>query len=217
VIKRHGGRGPVPEWLRRTIQAGLAGFNAGAAQSGEPSKATALLRRFQRRCAGAFIIPQGSPARTAQRKPALHPSIIRNAALDYDRMVPVVAATLRAALFAQRTDDLISDAYAVTSVIGPAGLPVLQSANVGSSDAVGIELAIKGHTASGFRWNADTVLSNHRSARWPRGAAPRSIGTATAGCLGQGFCVPGRRRNKTAAWPFWRCKRCVPGWRATSA
>jgi iron complex outermembrane receptor protein len=96
---------------------------------------------------------QDSPVVTVGN-PGLRPSIVYNAELDYDRAVPAIDSTLRAALFAQRTDDLISEPYAATPVIGPAGLPVLQSANVGSSDAIGVELGIKGHAASGFRWNA---------------------------------------------------------------
>ena len=61
--------------------------------------------------------------------PGLHPSIVRNAELDYDRLIPGIASTLRVALFAQRTDDLISQPYAVTPVIGPTGLPLFQAAN----------------------------------------------------------------------------------------
>jgi iron complex outermembrane receptor protein len=40
----------------------------------------------------------------------------------------------------------------VPPVIGPTGLPVLLAGNVGSSNAAGAEIGIKGHSESGFRW-----------------------------------------------------------------
>ncbi len=100
--------------------------------------------------------------------PNLQPSITRNVELDYDRALPAIDSTLRTAVFAQSNDALISQAFGVPPVIGPAGLPVLMSGNVGNSDAVGVELSIKGRSLSGFRWNAsyavvtttdDTVLN----------------------------------------------------------
>jgi outer membrane receptor for ferrienterochelin and colicins len=85
--------------------------------------------------------------------PNIHPSTVDNIEFDYDRALPVIGSTLRSALFAQRTRDIISEPFAVTPIIGPTGLPVLLANNVGSSDAVGMEIGLKGHSASGFRWN----------------------------------------------------------------
>jgi iron complex outermembrane receptor protein len=86
--------------------------------------------------------------------PNLQPSITRNVELDYDRALPAIDSTLRTAVFAQSNDSLISQAFGVPPVLGPTGLPVLMSANVGDSNAVGVELSIKGHSLTGFRWTA---------------------------------------------------------------
>jgi outer membrane receptor for ferrienterochelin and colicins len=84
--------------------------------------------------------------------PNVHPSTVDSIELDYDRALPAIDSSLRVALFAQRNRDLISQPFAVPLVIGPTGLPLLLAGNVGGSDAAGIEIGIKGHSASGFRW-----------------------------------------------------------------
>jgi outer membrane receptor for ferrienterochelin and colicins len=84
--------------------------------------------------------------------PHLQPSTVDSIELDYDRALPAIGSSLRAALFAQRNRDLISQPFAVPPAIGPTGLPVLLAANVGSSNAAGAEIGIKGHSDSGFRW-----------------------------------------------------------------
>jgi iron complex outermembrane receptor protein len=96
--------------------------------------------------------------------PDVHPSTVDNLELDYDCALPAIASTLRTAVFAQRNRDLISQALGVPPVIGPAGLPVLLAGNVGSSDAIGTEIGVKGHSASGLRWNASyafVATTNH--------------------------------------------------------
>ncbi|HEY7576191.1 MAG TPA: TonB-dependent receptor [Acetobacteraceae bacterium] len=84
--------------------------------------------------------------------PNLSAATVDNAEFDYDRVLPAIDSTLRVALFAQRNRDIISEPFAVPPVIGPVGLPVLIAANVGSSDAAGVELGVKGSSPSGFRW-----------------------------------------------------------------
>jgi iron complex outermembrane receptor protein len=84
--------------------------------------------------------------------PNLHPSTVDNIELDYDRALPAIGSSLRAALFAQRNRDLISQPFAVPPVIGPVGLPVLLASNVGGSTATGVELSMRGHMEAGFRW-----------------------------------------------------------------
>jgi TonB dependent receptor-like, beta-barrel len=84
--------------------------------------------------------------------PDVHPSTVDNVELDYDRALPEIGSILRAAAFAQRNNDLIVSPVSATPMLGPSGLPVLVSSNIGSSDAVGTEIAIKGHSAAGFRW-----------------------------------------------------------------
>ena len=85
--------------------------------------------------------------------PNVHPSAVNSIELDYDRALTAIDSSVRVALFAQHNQDLISQPFAVPAVIGPVGLPLLLAGNVGSSNAAGIEIGIKGHSESGFRWN----------------------------------------------------------------
>ena len=84
--------------------------------------------------------------------PSVHPSTIDSVELDYDRALPAIGSSMRAALFAQRNRDLIVPPFGAPPAIGPAGFPVLLTSNVGSSDAFGLELGLTGHAESGFRW-----------------------------------------------------------------
>ncbi len=91
--------------------------------------------------------------------PDVHPSTVDNIELDYDRDLPVISSSLRAALFAQRNLNLISQPFAVPPVIGPSGLPALLAGNVGRSDAAGVELGVKGHAGSGWRWQLNYAFA----------------------------------------------------------
>ncbi len=108
--------------------------------------------------------------------PDLHPSIVWSAELDYDRAVPPIGSTVRAAFFVQRINDIISTPFGAPLTFSPAGAPLFLSSNVGWSSAAGTELEIKGHNAKGFRWNASYALAattNHTVLN--DGAMPSSI------------------------------------------
>jgi iron complex outermembrane receptor protein len=108
--------------------------------------------------------------------PDLHPSIIWNTELDYDRALPSLGSTLRAALFAQRIDDIIATPFGAPLSFSSVGAPLFSSSNVGYSTAAGSELEIKGHNAEGFRWNASYALAattNHTALN--QGPMPSSI------------------------------------------
>jgi iron complex outermembrane receptor protein len=99
-------------------------------------------------------------------QPTVRPSIIYNLELDYDRSITAINSTLRTALFGQRTDDIISWPFGGQLAITPAGAPALFSSNVGYSTAAGLEIGIRGHSESGWRWNASyalTATTNHTS------------------------------------------------------
>ena len=91
--------------------------------------------------------------------PDLHPSTVDNIELDYDRDLPAIDSSLRAAVFVQRNLDLISQPFGVPPVIGSSGVPALLAGNVGSSDAIGVELGVKGHSASGLRWQLNYAFA----------------------------------------------------------
>jgi outer membrane receptor for ferrienterochelin and colicins len=125
--------------------------------------------------------------------PDLKPSTVDNVEIDYDRALPAISSTLRTALFVQRTQDIISEALGVPFIVGPNGNPLLLASNVGSSDAAGLELGLKGHSESGFRWNAsyafvattnNTILNQGSVITSPIDYArsvPRSVVTAGVG------------------------------------
>jgi len=85
--------------------------------------------------------------------PDLHPTIVYNLELDYDRALPAINSTMRTAVFVQRNEDLISEPFSAPPAVGPLGVPLLLASNVGRSDAIGAELGIRGHSDSGLRWN----------------------------------------------------------------
>ena len=85
--------------------------------------------------------------------PNLAASSVTNYEIDYDRNLPSINATLRAAVYYQRTDSLLASPVNAPLEPGAGGL-VGYAANVGSSRAVGGEIGLRGTTASGIRWNA---------------------------------------------------------------
>lgn len=91
--------------------------------------------------------------------PDLHPSIVWSAELDYDRAVPPIGSTVRAAFFVQRINDIISTSFGAPLTFSPVGVPLFLSSNVGWSSAAGTEVEIKGRTVQGFRWNASYALA----------------------------------------------------------
>jgi iron complex outermembrane receptor protein len=92
-------------------------------------------------------------------KPDLLPSIVWNSEIDYDRSIAAIDSVLRTALFAQRTDNVIATPFGGSLTFAPQGFPITTAANVGYSTAAGMELALKGHVASGWRWNLSYALA----------------------------------------------------------
>jgi iron complex outermembrane receptor protein len=107
--------------------------------------------------------------------PDVRPTIVHNIELDYDRLLPAWGSTLRTAVFAQRSDDIISQPLSSPVTFGQGGLPLLLSSNVGSSSAAGGEIGIKGHSASGWRWNASyAFVATSDQTTLNQGPAPTS-------------------------------------------
>ena len=90
--------------------------------------------------------------------PNVQPTIVYNLELDYDRALPAIGSLLRTAVFAQHNENIISEPFSTPPAIGPAGLPLLLSANVGDVDAIGAEIGIRGHADPGLRWNLSYSL-----------------------------------------------------------
>jgi outer membrane receptor for ferrienterochelin and colicins len=90
--------------------------------------------------------------------PGLRPSTVDSIELDYDTVLPSLGSSLRIAAYAQRNKDLISQPFGAPPVFGRSGL-LLKAANVGSSDAAGVEVGIRGAAGSGLRWQASYVYA----------------------------------------------------------
>jgi iron complex outermembrane receptor protein len=91
--------------------------------------------------------------------PGVEAASINNLELDWDRMFAALNSTVRAAAFLQRTDNILINPYENAYI--PDGLTIDGNAeqravaqNVGYSTAAGTELGLRGHSPSGFRWNA---------------------------------------------------------------
>jgi iron complex outermembrane receptor protein len=93
--------------------------------------------------------------------PNLRAITVTNYELDYDRRLAALGATLRVAAFYEDTRDLIAGPNIAPLVPTAAGLSGYAQ-NVGSSDAVGAELTLKGITAAGLRWNIGYALISIR-------------------------------------------------------
>ena len=108
----------------------------------------------------ALQIPAGQVSPVAfYGQPSLHASPIWSVELDYDRSVPALASSLRTALFWQRIDDIIAWPFGGTMTVDQSGIPTFMAGNVGYSTAAGLEIGIKGHAESGWRWNASYALA----------------------------------------------------------
>jgi outer membrane receptor for ferrienterochelin and colicins len=92
--------------------------------------------------------------------PNLDPTIVMNYEADYDRALPSLGSVVRTALFYQTNTDLLAIGNAAPTVKAPNGKLTRISNNIGSSDELGLEIGIKGHTESGLRWNASYTFSN---------------------------------------------------------
>jgi len=99
-------------------------------------------------------IPAGAlGAAAVAGNPDVHPTLVYNLELDYDREIPAIGSTSRASVFYQRNEDLISEPFSSPPVVGTTGIPLLLASNVGHGDAMGAEFGVRGHSTTGVRWN----------------------------------------------------------------
>ena len=82
--------------------------------------------------------------------PTLRPTAVSNYELSWDRDVSLLAARLRASLFHQHSDDLIALTGGTIAIPGGA---YSTSANIGDSDANGLELGANGLVGEDWRWS----------------------------------------------------------------
>jgi iron complex outermembrane receptor protein len=85
--------------------------------------------------------------------PDLRPESVWNAEVSYDRSLTAIRGMASGSVFFQRNTNVLAPPGS-TPVEPVGGLFVSTAQNIGSSNAIGIEAAVHGATAGGFRWNA---------------------------------------------------------------
>jgi iron complex outermembrane receptor protein len=146
--------------------------------------------------------------------PGVSAATINNVELDWDRRLPALLSTLRVAVFAQRTDNILINPYETT----PSGDGVIfdgvqeqraVAQNAGSSSAYGTEIGLRGKSESGWRWNAsysfisisDNLAINQNGIYSPQNFAQ---GTPThAVVLGGGYTIGKWELDMQSRWQSW--------------
>ena len=91
--------------------------------------------------------------------PDVNAAAINNLEVDWDRSVPSLMSTLRTAVWVQRTDNILINPYETTPVGDGVLLDGVEeqravAQNAGYSSAAGSEIGLRGHSPSGWRWDA---------------------------------------------------------------
>jgi outer membrane receptor for ferrienterochelin and colicins len=93
--------------------------------------------------------------------PNLSPTIVTNYELAWDRALPPLDAQFRAAAFSQRSSDVLS--VSGNLIFSPTGV-FITPANIGNSDADGVELELKDNAIDNWRWGLSyraEVVTDH--------------------------------------------------------
>ena len=156
----------------------------------------------------------GFPGYLYLGQPGVNATSIDNVEVDWDRVLPAIDTTLRVAVFARRTDNILINPYENTpsgdgALIGGLEEQRVIAANVGYSMALGGEIGLRGQTASGFRWKASysfISITDHLSINQNGIFSPQDFqhGTPThAVMLGAGYSVDRWELDMTARWQSW--------------
>lgn len=104
-------------------------------------------------------------------QPNVQASAVSNVEVDWDRTLPILLSTVRTAVFAQRTDNVLTNPYEAPTIGDGVILEGAEeqravASNVGHSSAVGGEIGLRGHSPYGLRWNLSysyISISDHLS------------------------------------------------------
>ena len=105
----------------------------------------------------------GQPAQLITGVPNLEPTVVTNFEVGWDRALPQFGAQLRVSLFAQQTRDEVANPAQVT--VFPAAV-VVAPANIGDSNAEGLEIELKGQVGSAWHWGLSytpEIVTDHFS------------------------------------------------------
>ncbi len=126
--------------------------------------------------------------------PRLTPTTVTNYEAGWEHELADRDLRTKAAVFFQTSDDLPS-LFTATATVSAFGLPILLADTVGDSSEIGVELAVKGGGATGWRWAlayAPRLVSDHLRPNQPPFATsvdfhhttPRHVATAALGWSG---------------------------------
>jgi iron complex outermembrane receptor protein len=146
--------------------------------------------------------------------PGVSAATINNLEVDWDRSLPKLQSTLRVAVFAQRTDNILINPYETTAagdgvIIDGVEEQRAVSQNAGNSSAVGTEIGLRGHSESGWRWNASysfISISDHLAINQNGIYSPQNfaLGTPThAVVLGGGYSIGKWELDTQSRWQSW--------------
>ena len=114
---------------------------------------------------GGFLVPAGGIFVTGI--PTVQPTIVMNYEASWDRSVPALGGQIRANAFHQTNDSIaaLSGGFSIVN-----GVPLVTPANIGNSEATGLELSVKGSFLQNWRWGASytpEVITDHFAAGLP--------------------------------------------------
>jgi iron complex outermembrane receptor protein len=146
--------------------------------------------------------------------PGVNAASINNVELDWDRALPALGSTFRAAVFAQRTDNILINPYETTTsgdglLLNGVEEQRALAQNVGSSSAAGGEIGLRGHSASGLRWNASysfISISDHLDINQNGIYSPQNFAEGTPThviVLGGGYSVGRWELDGQSRWQSW--------------
>ncbi len=147
-------------------------------------------------------------------QPNVSAASVKNIEVNWDRTLPSLDSTVRVAVFAERTDNILINPYETpTSGDGVVlnGVEEQRSfaANVGSSSAVGSEIGLRGHSPSGFRWNGSysfISIRDHLAINQDGIFSPQNFQQGTpkhAVVLGGGYSYGRWEFDAQSRWQSW--------------
>jgi len=95
--------------------------------------------------------------------PTLAPTIVMNYEASWDRTMPSLGGVFRADVFHQTNQSVLSSSTS-TAVSQVNGVTLISAANIGSSNASGLELSFKGHFLEDWHWGASytpEIITDH--------------------------------------------------------
>lgn len=109
---------------------------------------------------GALVV--NTPAFGVTGSPLLHPTIVTNYEVSWDRTLAPLAASLRVRIYHQRTDDMVS--LTGGGYVFPPGTlyPYALPSSTGTSAADGLELGLDGTFQQSWRWGLNVEFERVR-------------------------------------------------------